>query len=99
MTPLTVVKVLLALVPRAVIAVMHTTMISASITAYSTAVGPSSAFRKFTRAWLNLRIEPVLSKKWGDHLENGEGRPTRPTQLSCFCRGPYEPLEAAAAFS
>jgi hypothetical protein len=32
-------------------AVMHTTMMSASITAYSTAVGPSSRFRKFTIAW------------------------------------------------
>jgi len=31
-------------VPRAVTAVMHTTMISASITAYSTAVGPLSSF-------------------------------------------------------
>src|SRR5262249_30640789 len=40
------VKVLLVLVPRAVMAVMHTTIISASITAYSTAVGPSSCFRK-----------------------------------------------------
>src|SRR5262245_30091511 len=29
-------------------AVMHTTMISASITAYSTAVGPLSSFRKLT---------------------------------------------------
>src|SRR6266446_5852444 len=48
MTPLTVVKVWLALVPRAVIAAMHTTMIKASMTAYSTAVGPSSALRKLT---------------------------------------------------
>src|SRR6266511_1373196 len=35
---------------------MHTTMIRASITAYSTAVGPSSRFRKFTTAFLSLRI-------------------------------------------
>src|SRR5438067_5389075 len=48
MTPLTVVKVWLALVPRAVMAAMHTTMIKASMTAYSTAVGPSSALRKLT---------------------------------------------------
>src|SRR5439155_327344 len=41
-------KVLLALVPRVVMAVMHTTTISASMTAYSTAVGPSSFFRKLT---------------------------------------------------
>src|SRR5947209_15593107 len=45
----TAVKVLLALEPRAVMAVMHTTMIRASMTAYSTAVGPSSLFRKADR--------------------------------------------------
>ena len=33
--------------PNVVIAAMQTTMIRASITAYSTAVGPSSRFRKF----------------------------------------------------
>ena len=38
----TLVKVLFALEPKAVIAVMHTTIIRASMTAYSTAVGPSS---------------------------------------------------------
>src|SRR5688500_10098759 len=42
-------KVLLALDPRVVMAAMHTTTIRASITAYSTAVGPSSAFRNETR--------------------------------------------------
>src|SRR5438874_2129132 len=41
-------KVALALVPSAVMAAMQTTMIRASITAYSTAVGPSSRFRKLT---------------------------------------------------
>jgi hypothetical protein len=50
MVLLTLVKVLLALVPKAVMAVMHTTMIRASMTAYSTAVGPSSRFMKFTTA-------------------------------------------------
>jgi hypothetical protein len=35
-------KVLLALLPRVVMAAMQTTIIRASITAYSTAVGPSS---------------------------------------------------------
>src|SRR4051794_41255749 len=44
----TVVKVCLALVPRVVMAAMQTTMIKASITAYSTAVGPSSRFRNVT---------------------------------------------------
>src|SRR6266545_5211707 len=48
MVSLTEENVLLELVPRAVMAAMHTTTISASITAYSTAVGPSSRFRKFT---------------------------------------------------
>src|SRR5207244_8966007 len=38
-------NVLLALEPRVVMAAMQTTMMRASITAYSTAVGPSSAFR------------------------------------------------------
>src|SRR6185503_4172646 len=46
----TVVKVWLALVPRVVIAVRQTTMIRASMTAYSTAVGPSSRARKLTMA-------------------------------------------------
>src|SRR5947209_4541517 len=41
-------KVLEALEPRELIAAMQTTMIRASMTAYSTAVGPSSAFRNFT---------------------------------------------------
>jgi len=45
---LTVVKVALALEPSAVMATRQTTMISASMTAYSTAVGPSSARKKFT---------------------------------------------------
>src|SRR5579871_5849469 len=42
----TLLKVLLAFLPSVVIAAMHTTMINASITAYSTAVGPSSLARK-----------------------------------------------------
>src|SRR5207253_5718440 len=49
-------KVLLALEPRVVMAAMQTTMIRASITAYSTAVGPSSAFRNDTRDFVRLRI-------------------------------------------
>src|SRR4051794_23703928 len=40
-------NVLLVFLPKVVMAAMHTTMISASMTAYSTAVGPSSDFRKF----------------------------------------------------
>jgi hypothetical protein len=49
-------KELLALPPSVVMAAMHTTMIRASITAYSTAVGPSSAFKKFTKLLVRLRI-------------------------------------------
>ena len=44
----TEVNVVLALVPSVVMAPMQTTMIRASMTAYSTAVGPSSAFKKST---------------------------------------------------
>src|SRR5579884_2411750 len=50
MVLLTLVKVLLALLPRAVMAAMHTTIMRASMTAYSTAVGPLSSFRNFTSA-------------------------------------------------
>src|SRR5436305_1106504 len=57
---LTVVKVWLALLPRAVMVPMQTTMIRASITAYSTAVGPSSAFRNATA----LRAK-ASSMVWG----------------------------------
>src|SRR5438309_4589676 len=50
----TVVNVLLALLPRVVMAAMHTTMMSASMTAYSTAVGPSSRFRNRTTLLANF---------------------------------------------
>ena len=42
------VKVLLTLVPRVVTAPIETTMIKATMTAYSTAVGPSSLLRNLT---------------------------------------------------
>src|SRR5262245_38106161 len=58
-------NVSLALLPRAVMAKMHTTMIRASMTAYSTAVGPSSFFRKrtvfFNIARYMSRYPPRLS--------------------------------------
>jgi hypothetical protein len=41
-------NVLLALEPKELIAAMHTTIIRANMTAYSTAVGPSSFFRNAT---------------------------------------------------
>src|SRR5215831_18724800 len=59
-------KVLLALEPRVLMAAMQTTMIRASITAYSTAVGPSSLLRKLTRCCVNLRmcLIPLLVNRW-----------------------------------
>src|SRR2546423_14767593 len=59
-------KVELALEPRVVMAAMHTTTIRASITAYSTAVGPSSAFRNDTRLLVRLRIGLNLEEKPGE---------------------------------
>src|SRR5438309_460070 len=52
----TLLNVLFAFEPRVVMAAMQTTMIRASITAYSTAVGPSSRLRKFTNFFARLRI-------------------------------------------
>ena len=51
-------NVLFAFLPRVVMAAMHTTTIRASITAYSTAVGPSSCMMKWTTACFNLFIVP-----------------------------------------
>src|SRR5437762_12907638 len=45
----TPVNVVLAFWPKVVMAARQTTMMSASMTAYSTAVGPSSFFRKSTK--------------------------------------------------
>src|SRR5205814_9105547 len=57
-------NVWLALEPRVVMAAMQTTMMRVSITAYSTAVGPSSAFRNDTRLLHRLRMfeSPVVVK-------------------------------------
>src|SRR5437899_2280453 len=70
----TLVNVLFALVPRAVIAVMHTTMIRASITAYSTAVGPSSRARKFLTRSTSFRMisSPYPLKKTGENQRYGD---------------------------
>ena len=59
----TYVNVLLAFEPRALIAAMHTTIIRASMTAYSTAVGPSSFFRKFRANCPRVRIDESPSVK------------------------------------
>src|SRR6516164_2440279 len=81
------VKVLLALEPSVVMAAMHTTMMRANITAYSTAVGPSSRCRK----WIRLRemrdsIAVVLS---GHQEKDGYGiqRPARCLAASSPIRG------------
>jgi len=50
----TEVNVALAFVPKDVMAAMHTTIMRASMTAYSTAVGPSSRLRKLAKA-LDIR--------------------------------------------
>src|SRR5437763_10897753 len=42
---------------------MQTTMIRASMTAYSTAVGPSSRFRNSTANCVNLRMSLIPSKE------------------------------------
>src|SRR5437016_4871138 len=52
----TVVKVLLAFWPRVVIAARQPTMIRANMTAYSTAVGPSSRWMKSTAASYHFRM-------------------------------------------
>src|SRR5262249_14135853 len=49
-------KVALALLPRGPVAARQTTMIRANMTAYSTAVGPSSFFRNSTTDSANLRM-------------------------------------------
>src|SRR5438270_66982 len=56
----TLVNVALALLPSVVIAAMQTTMIRASMTAYSTAVGPSSFAMKLTTLLMNFRMLLLL---------------------------------------
>src|SRR5580698_4183268 len=58
----TLVNVPLALVPNVVTAVMHTTMMRASMTAYSTAVGPSSALTNLMTFLVNLRMGSLPGK-------------------------------------
>ena len=82
----TLTKVLLALVPRVVMAAMHTTTIRASITAYSTAVGPSSAFKNDTIFFATVNMG--LSRNVGEPLGNPDGMSSSPdrTQLVFFER-------------
>src|SRR5258708_12680925 len=74
----TFVKVPLALEPRVVIAVMQTTMIRASMTAYSTAVGPSSRFRNSTANCVNLRMSLIPFAWTQKILQTGDSQPNPP---------------------
>ena len=58
-----------ALVPMEVMAVKQTTTIKASITAYSTAVGPSSDFKKRSTLFAKFFM---LSLQKRDHPESGQ---------------------------
>ena len=55
-------KVLLTLVPSVVIAAIETTIISATMTAYSTAVGPSSLLKNLTNFSCKVRMRNSLMK-------------------------------------
>ena len=55
----TLLKTAFALVPRAVMAVKQTTTISANMTAYSTAVGPSSAHSNRSSACNQVRMDDI----------------------------------------
>jgi hypothetical protein len=63
-------NVLLALEPSVVMAEMHTTIISASMTAYSTAVGPSSDFKKFIDTRSSEGMETPARAWAGDDVEH-----------------------------
>src|SRR5436190_2039180 len=77
-------KVLFAFEPRVVMAAMQTTTIRANITAYSTAVGPSSCFRKFTNSLDARRMNGFQFPKNG---EKGVGRSA--TNLTELGRGKH----------
>src|SRR5688572_26881862 len=90
-------KVELALVPSVVMAAMQTTMMRASITAYSTAVGPSSAFRNDTRFLVRLRIgDPCWRYRIsGLRAEGYFGLIEEPTKLNVLLA--FEPRVVMAA--
>ena len=66
---------MLALVPRVVTAVMQTTMIRASMTAYSTAVGPLSSLMKSATAWVNLSARGGTPEAGGRAKRYGKDGP------------------------
>jgi len=70
-----------AFLPSVVIAARHTTMMSDNITAYSTAVGPSSRFRKFaTRLAIHWDNFFIISPYWnGKDSQFEPAMQTRPS--------------------
>ena len=64
-------NVLFAFEPRVVMAAMHTTTMRANITAYSTAVGPSSAFRNDTSLLATIRMSVLPVKVPAHAAPNG----------------------------
>src|SRR2546422_957353 len=69
-------KVWLASLPRADMAAMQTTTIKASITAYSSAVGPSSFFRNDTIFLAMLRMGTPSKGATEPATENPRGTPS-----------------------
>src|SRR6516162_4341599 len=71
----TLLKVPWALEPRVLMAAMHTTMIRANMTAYSTAVGPSSRFKKSAtkRVSFSMCHVPLFGRKPDDRATPGGG--------------------------
>jgi hypothetical protein len=54
------VNIVLAFLPTTVMAPTHTAMMRASITPYSTDVGPSSLLRKLTKRWMDGYMDLLL---------------------------------------
>jgi hypothetical protein len=79
-------KAWFALEPSVVIAAMHTTIISDNITAYSTAVGPSSFFKNDTKLFVKLRMgfSKVVKSACKRQLGMGVGQATGGVLLVCF---------------
>src|SRR5262245_21772974 len=84
MAALTVLNVPLTLVPSVVTIVMQATRISASITAYSTAVGPSSLAMK-------RRIALIVTSVWN---VNGEMCPHSTVGCATGCAKPRFKVES-----
>jgi hypothetical protein len=64
-----VVNVEVLRLPMDEIALTHKTTIKANMTAYSTAVGPSSEARKRRKAWQNLDMGQSLLRKRGNRVQ------------------------------